>query len=246
MADALRLNLIHLFTFYLAAAFGLSTLRRLRQYHDVAQLALAAPGRWPRVLDQIKSHWLTFLTWTTLRPAAVALGLLGIQMICSRLIWPTANLTLDDLLGEWWVFPALAVAAAGMLAVDVYFIVSVGALDRRETEKYLDEAEHWLTSWKAPLIRTITLGYVNPRQIVYVEVKKAVDEGRGLLHSTLWWVSAQAGLRTLFGLTLWTAWALLPAPAAPPPLATDEPAGMLHDPFFSPGLADDGAAQSGR
>src|SRR5215212_5433257 len=38
MADVLRLNLIHLFTFYLAAAFGLSTLRRLRQYHDVAQL----------------------------------------------------------------------------------------------------------------------------------------------------------------------------------------------------------------
>ena len=46
----LDLNLIHLFTFYLAAVFTLSTGRRLRQYHDVAQLALAAPNRWPRVL----------------------------------------------------------------------------------------------------------------------------------------------------------------------------------------------------
>ena len=46
----LDLNLIHLFTFYLAAVFTVSTARRLRQYHDVAQLALAAPNRWPRVL----------------------------------------------------------------------------------------------------------------------------------------------------------------------------------------------------
>ncbi len=43
MQEALDLNLIHLFTFYLAAAFLLSTVRRLRQYHDVAQLAFAAP-----------------------------------------------------------------------------------------------------------------------------------------------------------------------------------------------------------
>jgi hypothetical protein len=246
VGDALRLNLIHLFTFYLAAAFGLSTLRRLRQYHDVAQLAVAAPGRWPRVLGQIKSHWFTFLTWTTLRPAAVAIALLAAQMVCSRLIWPTANLTLDDLLHEWWMLPVVLAVAAAMLAVDVYFIVSVGALDRRETEKYLDEAEHWLTSWKAPIVRIVTLGYVNPRQIVYVEVKKAVDEGRGLLHSTLWWVSAQAGLRTLFGLTLWTAWALLPVPAPEPPLAAGDSPGMLNDPFFSPGLVDDGSPQSGR
>ena len=48
MAGVLDLNLIHLFTFYLAAVFLLSTVRRLRQYHDVAQLALAAPNRWPR------------------------------------------------------------------------------------------------------------------------------------------------------------------------------------------------------
>ncbi len=49
------------------------------------------------------------------------------------------------------------VALAGMLAVDLYFIIRVGAIDRGETERYLDEAEHWLTSWKAPLIKTVTL-----------------------------------------------------------------------------------------
>ncbi|HJZ91725.1 MAG TPA: hypothetical protein VKE40_12695 [Gemmataceae bacterium] len=246
MDEVLGLNLIHLFTFYLAAAFALSTWRRLRQYHDVAQLAVAAPGRWPRVLAQIKSHWIMFLTWATLRPAAVALGLLLAQMVCSRLIWPTANLTLRDLLAEWTLLPAVAVTAAGMLAVDLYFILRVGALDRRETEKYLDEAEHWLTSWKAPIIHVVTLGYINPRQIVAVEVRKAVEEGRGLLHRTLWWMSAQAGLRIVFGLILWVAWAVHFG-AASPPLASDTPAAMLEllspaRPHPVPVLLHDGAA----
>lgn len=211
MRGVLDLNLIHLFTFYLAAAFLLSTYRRFRQYHDVAQLAFAAPNRWPRVLEQIKGHWIMFLTWTTLRPASIALGLLLMQMICSRLIWPTANLTIRDLLDEWWLLPIVLIAMGGMLAVDLYFIVRVGAIDRRETERYLDEAEHWLRSWKAPLIQTLTLGYINPRGIVYAEVRKAVVDGRGLLHRTLWWVSAQAGLRTVYGLLLWSAWAVHPS-----------------------------------
>lgn len=230
MGGVLDLNLIHLFTFYLAAAFLLSTVRRVRQYHDVAQLALAAPNRWPRVMAQIRGHWIMFLTWATLRPAAVALGLLVAQMICSRLIWPSANLTLRDLLDEWWMTPPVLATLGAMLAVDLYFIVRVGAIDRPETERYLDEAEHWLTSWKGPLIHTLTFGYINPRQMVYVEVKKAVEEGRGLLHRNLWWMSAQAGLRLLYGLTLWLAWALHAGQQAGPPLAPDPPTAMLPGP----------------
>ena len=149
-------------------------------------------------------------------------------MICSRLIWPTAHLTLRQLLTQWWMTPPVLAALAAMLFVDVYFIVRVGAVDRRETEQYLDEAEHWLTSWKGPLIQMVTLGYINPRQMVYVEVRKAVDEGRGLLHRTLWWVSAQAGLRTLYGLLLWLAWAVhSPAAGA---VGADPPAAMLPGP----------------
>ena len=233
MPGVLDLNLIHLFTFYLAAVFLVSTVRRLRQYHDVAQLALAAPNRWPRVLRQIKGHWIMFMTWATLRPVAVALGLLMIQMVCSRLIWPTATLTPRDLLDESWILPPVLLSLGAMLAVDFYFILRVGDVGRRETERYLDEAEHWLTSWKAPLIHTVTLGYINPRQMVYAEVRKAVEEGRGLLHATLWWVSAQAGLRTLYGLILWLAWAVH-SQTPEPPLATDPPAAILPTPAAEP------------
>jgi hypothetical protein len=234
MAGVLDLNLIHLFTFYLAAVFLLSTVRRLRQYHDVVQLALAAPNRWPRVLEQLRGHWIMFMTWATVRPAAVALGLLVVQMVCSRLIWPSANLTLRGLLEEWWLLPFVLAAMAAMLAVDAYFIASVGDVGRRETEAYLDEAEHWLTSWKGPVIHLVTLGYIDPRHMVAVEVKKAVEEGRGLLHRTLWWVSAQAGLRILYGLTLWVAWAVHSGPPGPA-LAPAPAAAMLHVPATDPG-----------
>ncbi len=202
------LNLINLFTFYLAAIFLVSTVRRFQQYQDVAQIVLAAPGRWPRVLQQIKKHWFVFMTWTTLRPLGVAVGLLLIQTVCSRLIWPQAALTLADLLGEWGMLIPLGVAAAAMFAVDGYFVYSVGVIDPVETGKYLDEAEHWLVSWKAPVISTLTFGYLNPRAMVDVEVRKALEDGRGLLHSNLWWIALQSGLRIVFGLLLWVAWAI--------------------------------------
>lgn len=210
MQEILRLNLINLFTFYLAAIFLINTMRRLRQYHDVSKLIFAAPGRWPRVLQHFKKHGIMFFTWTTLRPAAFAITLLIVQSICSRLIWPTANLTLQDLINEWWMLPIVAIAAGAMLFVDGYFIVRVGSFDRHETEKYLDEAEHWLTSWKAPLISTVTFGYINPRKMVDTEVQKALVEGEGLLRWALWWVSIQASLRIFFGLTLWISWAIHP------------------------------------
>jgi hypothetical protein len=211
MDDLLRMNLIRLFTFYLTAIFVVGTFRRLRQYRDVVELTRGMPGRWPRVLQQIRKHWVVFLTWSTFRPAIVAVTLIVMQMICSRVIWPQANITLLDLWEERWMPFVVGASAVCMIGVDLYFVIRVGQIDRQETERYLDEAEHWMTSWKAPVVRVCTFGYINPRKIVDIEVRKALEEGKGLLHRNLWWISAQAGLRVLFGLCLWISWALIGA-----------------------------------
>lgn len=208
MGDLSRMNLINLFTFYLTVAFVIGTFRRLRQYRDIVDLARTFPGRYPRVLLQIKKHWLMFLTWSTFRPAILALSLIAVQMVCSRVIWPQAHLTLGHLLDEWWMLPLVFFSGVAMLGVDGYFIVRVGQIDRKETVRYLDEAEHWLTSWKSPVIRVFTFGYINPHRMVDVEVRKALEEGRGLLNRNLWWMSLQAGLRVIFGLSLWLSWAV--------------------------------------
>lgn len=191
--------------------FLVSTVRRLQQYHDIAQIVLAAPGRWPRVLQQIKKQWFIFMTWTTLRPAGVAVVLMLIQMVCSRIIWPQAAISLNDFWSEWWMLIPVGIAGIAMIGIDGYFIVAVGTIDREETGRYLDEAEHWLRSWKAPLISTLTFGFINPRAMVGTEVTKALQQGKGLLQRTLWWVSLQAGVRVTFGLLLWLSWALHPS-----------------------------------
>lgn len=202
-----NLNLIHFFDFYLATAFLVSTVMRIRQYEAVIRLVRAAPERWPNLLKLIRTHHAVFLTWATVRPALLALGLSLVHMLACRLIWPHADLSLWDLAEHWVAAPTVAVTGLTMLTFDVYATFRIGELDRPLLEKYFDQAEYWLRSWVAPVVRVFTLGYVNPRQMVHEEVRKALIMASELLNTTLWWVTAQVTLRILFGLSLWIAWA---------------------------------------
>lgn len=201
------MNLIHLFNFYLAVAFLLSTYRRVGQYRAAVAVLWAAPRRWPKLIRVIRRHGVIFLTWSTFKPALVALSLLAVNAVASHLVWPKARLTPVDLVADWPFLPLVAITGLAMLAVDVYFIVRIGQFSQSETEKYLDEAEYWLTSWKAPLIRRLTFGKINPHAMVEDEVKKALVDASGLVRSTLWWTALQTGCRVAFGLALWLTWA---------------------------------------
>lgn len=206
-----QINLIRLFDFYLAAMFVFSTMRRLEQYRSVGAILVSAPGRWPRLLQEMRQHRAIFFTWTTLRPAALALSLTAIQMIASRVVWPRAHLTLAHLFQYWYVLPVLLLTFVPMAGVDSYFLIRVGRIDRDETIKYLDQAEHWLTSWKAPVLRFLTLGYIDPRRMVNEEVRNALTALSDLMNRNFYWMSLQIGLRVLFGLALWGIWAIFVA-----------------------------------
>jgi hypothetical protein len=213
MSGLWDLNLIRLFDFYLAAAFLLSTANRVRQYLDVLGLVGRFPSRWPSLLGLVGQQRAVFLTWTTLIPALLALLVLVIQTLASRLLWPQAGqppfgLTLDRLWEHPLAIPFVAILGLAMLGFDVVGIVWVGQVDRREIEKYLDQAEYWLRSWAAPVVRTLTFGFFNPREMVAVEVHKALVGVSQMLNFTLWWVVVQTGLRILFGLSLWLTYAL--------------------------------------
>jgi hypothetical protein len=161
------------------------------------------------LLKEMKDHRAIFFTWSTLRPAMLALALVIIQSIATRIIWPQAKLTVADLLANWWVISLLLLTLAPMLAVDGFFLFRVGRVNQAETEKYLDQAEYWLTGKKATLLRIVTFGYVDPRRMVSDEVRKALTEISDLLNRNLYWMSLQAGARILFGLSLWLTWAIL-------------------------------------
>ncbi len=218
MSKVWDLNLILLFDFYLATTFLLSTANRIRQYGAVVALVRSFPGRWPRLLELVKQHRSLFLTWETIAPALLALVLIGLQMLASRLLWPEAGeppngLTIARLLHHPLAVPFVALFGLGMLAVDLYFILVVGEVDRRQVEPYLDQAEFWLKSWAAPVVRTMTLGFVNPRRMVAAEVQTALVSASKMLNVNLWWVVLQAGLRVAYGLSVWLTYAISKPPS---------------------------------
>jgi hypothetical protein len=210
MSWLLDVQLIPLFNFYLAAFFAISVVVRFRQYLAIIRLVRAVPERWPRLLQLIRQHAGVFLTWWTVFPMVVSFVLFAVQMIASHWLWPEAHLTLGQLLHLWPAGLVVLICAAGMIAFDVYWSCSVSEVDRVEIEKYFDQAEYWLRSWTAPVVRFFTFGYVNPRQMVAVEVRAALVSASGMLNTTLWWMAIQAGLRIATGLALWGSWALGP------------------------------------
>jgi len=209
MTWLLQLDLIRFFDFYLAVIFFLSTFRRVGQYRAVAGLALEAPSRWPKLFQLIKEHRTILLTWQFALPSVLAFLLMMVQLSASRYIWHQASLTLGMVMDRPIAWPILALVGAAMLAVDIYCTAVAGQVDRQATAKYFDEAEYWLRSWKAPVVRFFTLGRINPRKMVAAEVQKALLEASALINSSMWWVTAQVGLRIAFGLALWLTYAAL-------------------------------------
>ena len=207
-------NVIHVFDFYLALMFVLGLSRRYMVYYDFVRLLVAVHGRWPRLLTRLKAHHGVLVTTEVLRPLAVAVGLMLTQFLCSRLIFPTAELTVNEMRVAGWPVAVVLAGVLPMLAVDAYFLIFVGRFDRGSTEVFMDQAEHWLSSWKAPVVRAATFGYVNPRRMVDVEVQKSLAYLSRTVSWAAWWVAVQVACRMACGLTIWTVWALLEGPAS--------------------------------
>ena len=213
MAGFWHLNLIHFLDFYFAFFFFANTMRRWGQYHAIARLVLASPGRWPRLLQLIQQNKAIVLTWTTFFPGLLALALSILQVLASRLVWPEAGrpphgLTVERLVEHCPFLVIVIPLALAVLSLDLYSLFFVAALNRQDIEKYFDQAEYWLRSGTAHIVRIFTLGFINPRNMVTVEVRKALHAFNVLLHSTFSWVILQTGMRLLFGLSLWLIWVL--------------------------------------
>jgi hypothetical protein len=177
---------------------------RLRQYRVVVGLLTNLSARWPRLFEMVKQHRSLFLTWGTVLPLAVTLGLLLAQMLARLLVWPGADaFTAANLPEIWLALPVVAACAVSMIAFDCWATWRVTELDRAQLEKYFDQAEFWLRSPASRVVHIVTFGIVNPRERVAVEVRSALVSVSKMLNTNLWWVSLQTGLRIAFGLSLW-------------------------------------------
>lgn len=213
MAEIWELSPIRFFDFYLMLLFVASISRRLDLYRYVVGMVLRFPGRWPHLFKLVKEHRTVLLTFRTLLPALLVLVLFLVQLIASRLVWPEAarpptGLTVARLAEYWWAVALAVPLGIAMVCVDIWAILVVGQIDKALLEKYFDQAEYWLTSRTAHVVRFFTFGYINPRRMVSQEVQKALVGASRQLNTTMWWMNVQMGLRIAFGLSLWLTWAV--------------------------------------
>src|SRR5277367_5401322 len=103
------LNLIRLFDFYLTMMFLVSFLRRWEVYLNAVRVMIVVRGRWPRLIQRLGEHKSIILNWSFFRPAILALILMIVQLIASRMLWPNAVLTGQELREEWWWIPVILV-----------------------------------------------------------------------------------------------------------------------------------------
>ena len=117
-------------------------------------------------------HREVLLGWDTIRPLAVMLSLIVLNTVACQLVWPSAgNFRATQLLAMVALVPFVALTGLAMLGFDVYTLLVVGSIDEKAVEKHFDLAESWLRGWKAPAVKVLSLGFINPRAIVGQEVR---------------------------------------------------------------------------
>ena len=206
---ALRtVNLIDVLNYYLILAFVVGTTMRIRNYRAILGVLVTFPNRWPKLLRLVKHYRTIFLRWPTLLPIGLTLALMLGNTLASHLVWSQAKVTGNDLWWHWLASPAVLISGGVMVFLDCRAVFSFGRFDRVALEGDLDKAEHWLQSWKAPALRWVTLGLINPRKIVNEQIREALVKASLIVNGQMWRWSLQIGMRLTFGLALWFSWAL--------------------------------------
>ncbi|MGH7172648.1 MAG: hypothetical protein ACRELG_20395 [Gemmataceae bacterium] len=200
------LNLIDVFNYYLILCFLVSTGIRIRSYRAILGMIFASRNRWPKLMEVAKKHRTIFLGWSTLLLIGLAFGLMLGNSLAIRLVWVQAKVSFEDLSGRWLALVVVTLSGGLMLFFDCKAIFRVGTFDRPALELDLDNAESWLKSWMAPAVRMVTLGFINPRKIVGVEVEKALVEANWIMIGGMRRSSLRIGMQLAFGLSLWLTW----------------------------------------
>jgi hypothetical protein len=214
MQRLLAINLLGFYDLYLIVTFVLGITRRYRQYQALVGLILACGQRWPKLVQLVSQHRTIFLTWPTLAPIGMTFVLMAINTLAYNFIWTEARVTLPDLGAHRAALVPFLVFGGVMVFLDLTGLFARWDFDRSQIEKDLDQAEYWLRSWVSPALRVLTLGYVDPKAMVDVEVRKALLAVNTDLNKMFWRWALLIAMRLAFGLTLWLTWAIVVREAA--------------------------------
>jgi hypothetical protein len=201
-----QINLINVFSYYITIAFIVGTVLRWRNYRAMLKIIVSFQGRWPKLLRLVSEHREVFWQWPTILPAACTLFLMTVHLLASWLIWSQARVTPADLVDHLWSLALITLMAGLMLLFDGRIIFQVTHFDRLALESDFDRAEHWLGTWKAPAVKVLTFGFINPRKMVNDQVRSALIKANEIVNGQFWLWAFQFVVRLAFGLAVWIAW----------------------------------------
>ncbi len=202
------INLINAFNYYLILTFVVGTVLRVRNYRAISGLVYRFSGRWPKLRVLVGTHRAILLRWPIVLPVLLTLALTLANAWASRFLWVEARVTLGDLWSRPLILVAVLLAGGLMGFLDFRSVFLFGRFDRAAVEAELDRAEHWLGTWKAPAIRILTAGLINPRRLVGEQVRQALVKASLVASGQFWAMSLQILARFAFGMALWGTWAV--------------------------------------
>lgn len=141
----LELNLIRAFFWYVAILFLISLFLRLRFYLTIYNITRYIAEQCPNVFRLVHEHWFLCVRDRFLQLVILYGGILVTYWLVSRLIWPTASVSVLDL-AEWhpWALLGNLFLIGTMVTIDIVLVGQTSVIDQQRIIQDLKYAEGWL------------------------------------------------------------------------------------------------------
>lgn len=191
------LNLITVLLWYVAIAFAVSLLLRLRFYWSIYRISKYFAVSCPNVFRLLQQHILHFVQNGVILLVTVYGAILIVYFGVTRFVFPDCRLTIQDLAAHPPVLAMLALASGVVLALDIVLILQIGVIDVGIVESELKFAEYWLGSKINHFLGRI-FGRWNPvRLYADAQTRAVLKDFNGIFRNNLALMICQLSLRML-------------------------------------------------
>lgn len=193
-------DLLEAYAVYLAFAFVLTIVLRVRYYYALVNTFWDFQSRFPNLFKLVVGNVHAFFAWPHVVSVLAMLALLGLHVGALRYFFFDASVTVANLAANAWVFVLVAVLLVAMAALDVHELFYAEKPEPPRLRVYLLLAEKALAT--SGIVGTLSEGLFGRI------LRRKILENTLLVNPWFRRWSLRIAARLAFGLALWGAWAL--------------------------------------